>query len=97
MELTISKFVRGKGLWKFNNSLLESPEYINLINKIIEEEKLKYALPIYNPVFLKGNHAKIEMTIEDDLFLETLILRIRGETIKFSSMQKKNFAKKRND
>ena len=97
LELTINKFVRGKGLWKFNNSLLESPEYINLINKIIEEEKLKYALPIYNPTFLKSHHAKFEMTIDDDLFLETLVLRIRGETIKFSSMKKNRFANKRNN
>ena len=28
------------------------------------------------------------MTIDDDLYLEALILRIRGETIKFASMQK---------
>ena len=89
LELIISKFKRGKGLWKFNSSLLESPEYIKLINKVIDEEKLKYALPVYNPNFLKANYTKFEMTIDDDLFLETLILRIRGETIKFSTMQKK--------
>ena len=33
------------------------------------------------------------MKIEKDLFLETLILRIRGETIKFASREKKKNSK----
>ena len=93
LELTSSKFSRGKGLWKFNNSLLECPEYVTLINKIIDEEKLKYAPPVYDMTFLRTNYSQINMIIDDDLFLEALILRIRGETIKFASIQKKNLCK----
>ena len=36
-----------------------------------------------------GNYKNLVFTIDDDLFLELLFLRIRGETIKFSSSQKK--------
>ena len=39
--------------------------------------------------FLIGNYKDLVFTIDDDLYLEILFLRIRGETIKFSSMQKK--------
>ena len=42
--------------------------------------KLHYARPIYHP----------EMTIDNDLFLETLLLHIRGETIKFATTEKKS-------
>ena len=54
LELILSNFKKGKGLWKFNNSLLKYPEYINLIHNVIEEEKAKYAIPVYNPAFKKN-------------------------------------------
>ena len=93
LEMKINKFLQGKGLWKFNNSLLECPEYVDLINGIIEEEKVKYAIPVYNLDFLKDNFTSFEMIIDHDLFLETLLLRIRGETIKFATTQKKKSSK----
>ena len=93
LDLTINKFKQGKGLWKFNNSLLECPKYVNLINSIIEEEKLKYAIPVYNLHNLKNNFTNFEMTIDHDLFLETLLLQIRGETIKFATAQKSKMSK----
>ena len=66
LDLTINKFLQGKGLWKFNNSLLECPEYVNLINRIIGEEKLKYAIPVYNLHYLKNVFTNFEMTIDHD-------------------------------
>ena len=93
LDLTINKFKQCKGLWKFNNSLLQYPEYVNLINSIIEEEKLKYAIPVYNLQYLKNNFTNIEMTIDHDLFLEMLLLQIRGETIKFATAQKSKMSK----
>ena len=92
LDLAISNFARGKGVWKFNNSLLESQDYLNLINKVIEEEKYKYAAPVYDLDYLKNDLANFEMIIEKDLFLEMLLLRIRGETIKFGSIQKKKLS-----
>ena len=46
--MCLNNFVQGKGLWKFNTDLLKDLEYVHLINKIINEEIIKYAVPIYN-------------------------------------------------
>ena len=89
LEIAENKFQIGKGIWKFNNSLLKNKDYLDLINRIIDEEIINYALPIYNVNFLKENYKNICFTIDDDLFLELLFLRIRGETIKFSSFLRK--------
>ena len=72
-----------------NNSLLQKNDYINTINKIIQEEIMKFALPVYNINFLKSSSGNIYFKIDSDLFLELLFLRIRGETIKFASVLKK--------
>ena len=40
LELEFNPFLRGKGLWKFNNSLLYDKEYIDIIKQEIER-KLK--------------------------------------------------------
>ena len=88
LQLLLNNFIQGKGIWKFNNSLLENPNYLNLVNNIIDEEKLQYARPGYHPEYIKQN-TDYEMTTDHDLFLETLLLRIRGETTKFATNEKK--------
>ena len=91
LELNISlhNFKVGKGIWKFNNSLLKNKDYLDTINMCIEEEKMKYAVPIYNLDYLMNNQDTIELIIEKDMFLEMLFMRIRGETIKFATTLKK--------
>ena len=49
LHLTICKFKRGKGLWKFNCSLLKDKDYLICINNLVDREKLNYAVPVYNP------------------------------------------------
>ena len=90
LNMCLNKSVQGKGLWKFNTDLLKDLEYVHLINKVINEEIIKYAVPIYNfDNFSKFQDEEITLTISDDLFLEMSILTIRGETIKYSSLKKK--------
>ena len=89
MDIVLSKFNQGKGTWKFNNSLLQNQDYLNLVNKIIQEELLKYAIPVYSLQYIEENPDSISLTLDDELFLEVLLLRIRGETIKFASHLKK--------
>ena len=93
LDILLNKFTCGKGIWKFNNSFLENRNYLNLINKVITEEIEKYAIPVYSLDFLRNNFSDIKMSIEDDIFLEMLLLRIRGESIKFASHEKKLNAK----
>ena len=89
MDIEINKFTIGKGVWKFNNSLLKNLEFVNLINNIIKEEVTRYAAPVYSTAFLQHNSEDIVLRIDNDLFLELLFLRIRGESIKFASNLKK--------
>ena len=95
LNILLNKFVRGKGLFRMNTALLENKNYLHLINKAIKEERVKYALPIYEFNAIHNiPDSEIQFTIEDELFLEMLLLRIRGETIKFSSEIKKNSIKR---
>ena len=51
---------------------------------------LRYAVPAYTLEFLKNNGPNnIHLSIDDNLFLETLLIRFRGETIKFASLLKR--------
>ena len=51
---------------------------------------LRYAVPVYTLEFLKNNGPNnIHLFIDDNLFLETLLIRLREETIKFASLLKK--------
>ena len=91
IEIVLNRFKRGKGIWKFNNSLLKQKEYLNLINNAIQDEIFKYAIPVYNINFLNNpaNYGNIDLVIDSDIFLEVLFLRLRGESIKFATFQKK--------
>ena len=88
MELTLAlcKFKRGKGIWKFNCSLIKQKEYLNLFNYLIEKEKEIYAIPVYRTENISHIlDSDIQFIINDGQFLETLLLKIRGETIKFAT------------
>ena len=77
---------RGPGLWKFNESLLRDDDYVSTVNQCIQRTIEQYALPIYNPMYLSdvNNYKNIEFCINDDLFYETLLLMIRGDTVVYS-------------
>ena len=60
----------GKGLWKFNNALLNDIDFLNCINNKIDEIKLQYSLPVYNRGYvldIKKNN-DIDFFINDELF-----------------------------
>ena len=88
--LKFDNFVKGKGLWKFNNSLLYDIEYVKQINKKINEVISQYALPIYNFDNLDNIPIdSLQLTINDQLFLDVLLMEIRGKTISYASHKKK--------
>ena len=43
LELVFNPFKRGKGLWKFNNSLLSDIEYVNIVKEKILDVKKQYS------------------------------------------------------
>ena len=87
LELTLDHDIeRGKGYWKFNNSLLKDNSYIKIVKETISEVKQTY---LANDNGNNENTQQEEFNINDQLFLETLLLMIRGNTIKYSSFKKK--------
>ena len=96
LKLSFTNFEIGRGVWKLNNSLLANKEYLSLIKNILKEEKLKYAIPVYKLEYIASttSHENIQFLVDDDTFLEMLYLRIRGESIKFASVCKKNLGTK---
>ena len=46
-------------------------------------------LPIYDLEYIIENEQNLEFQISDQLFLETLLMEIRGETISYPSFKKK--------
>lgn len=93
--LQFSVFKHGKSLWKFNNALLNEPQYNEMINKYIKEIKRQYAVPIYVQNFINEiPDSEIQFMFNDQLFLETLLIEIRAKTISFGSYVKKKNANK---
>ena len=90
IKLSIKTQKRGRGLWKFNNALLENKQFVKLVREEIELVKATYAIPIYNNDFSRSDNGNLlEITISDTLFLETLLCQLRGHIIKFSKNLKK--------
>ena len=55
-----------------------------------------YALPVYNIDNInKVPNSDIQFTINDSCFLEMVLLRIRGETIKFSTKLRRELDKQK--
>ena len=48
ISFKINEFMKGKGLWKFNNSLLHDTDYVKLVKKQIKDVKEQYSVHIYN-------------------------------------------------
>ena len=88
LSFSVSKFKRGKGTWKLNTSFLKEKEFVDLVKKCIKEEYKNYAIPVYSPQFLNNLNKEIQLKIDYDLFLEVILLRIRGEAIKYGSKKK---------
>ena len=87
---------RGPGLWEFNESLLKDEEYIRIVNECICRTIEESALPVYTRDFLSNtcNYKEIKFQIDDGLFYETLLMMIRGETVKYSKRKAKRMKEK---
>ena len=89
MSLKIAKEPRGPGIWKFNDSLLKDEVYISTVKSVIVEAVKQYANPIYSNSFVSNhlNFGEVQFTISIKLFYETLLMLIRGETVKYSKQK----------
>ena len=90
MELKFNSFERGRGLWKFNNSLLTDPIFIEKVKDTIQKVKQQYLETE------DGENNQTSDIINHSTFLEVLLMEIRGITISYSSYKKKETNKLEN-
>ena len=60
LEIDFTKFVRGRGFWKFNTSLLYDSQYVDKIKNVIKRVVAQYAI-------INGNHNFYESASEEIL------------------------------
>ena len=97
LVLSFNSFKCGKSYWKHNNSLLTDKDYLQLINKHVIETKKQYAVPVYNFENIANiPDSEIQFTINDQLFLEVLLMELRGISIPYSSYKHKEQNKREN-
>ena len=85
LELKFNSFERGRGLWKFNNSLLSDKVYVKKVKETIYKTKNQYLRNNDDQAVDNTN----EYIIDHGLLLETLLLEIRGVTISYSAYKKR--------
>ena len=92
LNVDLDKFKKGSSYWKMNNSLLKDPLYVQLIKDKILQVKTQYSEEEQrrNTNNKDLSDENIKFVINDQLFFETLLFEIRGETISYSSRIKKN-------
>ena len=106
MDVDFSKFFRGWGFWKMNNSLLKDPEYVDKIKATIKNVTVQYAIiDNNNDFFQNANNDEfteflseqtpeslqhLPLQINPELFLDTLLMEIRRETITYAANKKRN-------
>ena len=96
LEFQFDDIKYGKSYWKHNNSLLTDKEYLDIINKHIKEIKRQYAIPIYNLEEIENiPDQQIQFTINDQLFLDLLLMELWGKAISYSIYKHKERNKKR--
>ena len=92
LKLKLYDNERGRGYWKLNNSLLKDRKYVQIVKETINEVKSTY---INHNQDTNVSDENIIFDINDQLFLETLLLIIRGKTIQYSSFKKKKVKKRK--
>ena len=69
---------------------------MKLLKKLLKKTKEQYAALLYDRSTLSEiDDLVIHFTINDQLFLETLLIEIRGKTISYASYRKKKIKKNR--
>ena len=99
IEFKFGKFSPGKSYWKFNNSVLKDYRYVQEIKTVIEINRTRYA------IIEEGNadtineipETNLQLSIDEPLFFDTLLMEIRGKTISYSSYKKKQENTKEQD
>ena len=73
--------MKGKGFWKFNNSLLKDKTYVDIVKNLINQIKHQYSCYVYNQDKIPSiENENLSFIISDQLFLDILLMEIRGKS-----------------
>ena len=86
IEISLINQQKGRGTWKFNNSLLQDRDYVNIVKQSISETVEQYSQQINHQDI---NPYEIEFSIDDQLFFEMIKLNIRAKTIPYAAKKKR--------
>ena len=90
LNISFSDFQKGKGFWKFNNSLLKDTTYVQEVKSIISKLKQEYAAAPYHRAEIDNiDNEDLTLCTDDQTFFELLLLKIRGFTISYSARRKR--------
>ena len=90
IEMKMNSFKRGKGFWKFNNSLLYDTVFVNKVKDVTKETTLEYAALVYDFTKINDiNEMDLQLTVSEQTFFDTLLMKIRGMSIPYASHKKK--------
>ncbi|KAK6172819.1 hypothetical protein SNE40_016401 [Patella caerulea] len=85
LNLKLNTVEKGKALWKFNTSLLKDKRYINLVKETINNIKCQYAIPVYKINAIHNiDNKDIQFIINDEEFLDILLMEIRAKSMSYS-------------
>lgn len=88
--LNLTGIEHGKSYWKHNNSLLTDEEYLQTMNNKIKEVKKQYMIPVYNVNEIENiPDSEIQFVINDQLFLDVLLMELRGKSISYACYKNK--------
>jgi hypothetical protein len=93
-KLTLNFYnnTRGKGFWKFNNSLLYDGHYVNMVKRTISDVIEQYKSPLD-----RNNTEGQNSMLDDQLLMEMIKLEIRGRSIAFSCKKQREVRNKEHE
>jgi len=90
LTLNLSNNARGRGYWKFNNSLLRDKTFIqNTKEKICVVLQQYAASPYERKTLMNLPKEEIHYQISDQLLLEVLLMEIRQQTMEYGAKKKR--------
>ena len=97
LKFKFSEKTAHKTFWKLNTSLLKDKQYLDEINKLIDNIIVEYAVfPYARDSIINIPKDEIQFLVSDDTRLDFLLMKIRSKTIAYATMKKKRVNKKRN-
>jgi exonuclease III len=86
ITMNLNNQPKGRGIWKFNNSLLKDNNYVREVKKCIQDTKDQYKTRNVNQL----EEDPENYNICSQLLFETIKMEVRGKTIAYSTAKKKD-------